>query len=134
MVIIHWRMLILECSQRCYGRTDCSVTISLRNFVGEGIINHVSDKALSSGRMIPTGTNNPAAVVLTQRLCYKRKYILKCGWRVSGIHFTCTLKATYCYNARLFIENSEIICLWGGRRNRMVVGFTTTYAMNTYHH
>jgi len=31
-------MLILECSQGCYGRTDGSVTISLRNFVGEGII------------------------------------------------------------------------------------------------
>jgi len=30
-------MLILECSQGCYGRTDDSVTISLRNFVGEGI-------------------------------------------------------------------------------------------------
>ena len=30
-------MLILECSQGCYGRTDGSVTISLRNFVGEGI-------------------------------------------------------------------------------------------------
>jgi len=36
--------LILECSQGCYGRTgqtegrkDGSVTISLRNFVGEGI-------------------------------------------------------------------------------------------------
>jgi hypothetical protein len=28
----------LECSQGCYGRTDGSVTISLRNFVGEGII------------------------------------------------------------------------------------------------
>jgi len=32
-------MLILECSQGCYGRTDSSVTISLRNFVGEGIKN-----------------------------------------------------------------------------------------------
>jgi hypothetical protein len=31
-------MLILECSQGCYGRTDGSVSISLRNFVGEGII------------------------------------------------------------------------------------------------
>ena len=31
-------MLILECSQGCYGRTDGSVTISLRNFVSEGII------------------------------------------------------------------------------------------------
>ena len=31
-------MLILECSQGCYGRKDGSVTISLRNFVGEGII------------------------------------------------------------------------------------------------
>jgi len=39
-------MLILECSQGCYGRTDGrkegradgSVTISLPNFVGEGII------------------------------------------------------------------------------------------------
>ena len=38
LVKIHGRMLILECSQGCYGRTDGSVTISLRNFVGEGII------------------------------------------------------------------------------------------------
>ena len=30
-------MLILECSQGCYGRTEGSVTISLRNFVGEEI-------------------------------------------------------------------------------------------------
>jgi hypothetical protein len=30
LVKIHWRMLILECSQGCYGRTDGSVTISLR--------------------------------------------------------------------------------------------------------
>ena len=37
LVKIHWRMLILECSQECYGRTDGSVTISLHNFVGEGI-------------------------------------------------------------------------------------------------
>ena len=37
VVKIHWRMLILECSQGCYGRTNCSITISLRNFVGEGI-------------------------------------------------------------------------------------------------
>ena len=44
-------MLILECSQGCYGMTDGqkegrkdermdgSVTVSLRNFAGEGIIN-----------------------------------------------------------------------------------------------
>ena len=38
LVKIRWRMLILECSQGCYGRTDGSVTISLCNFVGEGII------------------------------------------------------------------------------------------------
>ena len=42
LVKIHWRMLILECSQECYGRTDGrtdgSVSIFLRNFVGEGII------------------------------------------------------------------------------------------------
>jgi hypothetical protein len=38
LVKIHWRMLILEWSQGCYWRTDGSVTISLRNFVGEGII------------------------------------------------------------------------------------------------
>jgi hypothetical protein len=49
LVKIHWRMLILECSQGCDGRTDGrterqkdgrtdgSVTLSLRNFVGEGI-------------------------------------------------------------------------------------------------
>ena len=30
-------MLILECSQGRYGRTDCRVTISLRNFVGKRI-------------------------------------------------------------------------------------------------
>jgi hypothetical protein len=30
--------LCLECSQGCYRRTDGSVTISLCNFVGEGII------------------------------------------------------------------------------------------------
>jgi len=40
LVKIQWRMLILECSQGCYRRTDGSITISLRNFVGEGIINH----------------------------------------------------------------------------------------------
>ena len=38
LVKIHWMMLILEWSQGCYGRTDGSVTISLRNFVGEEII------------------------------------------------------------------------------------------------
>jgi hypothetical protein len=38
LVKIHWRMLIPECSQRCDGRTEGSVTISLRNFAGEGII------------------------------------------------------------------------------------------------
>jgi hypothetical protein len=37
LVKIHWRMLIIECSQGCYGRTNSSVSISLRNFVGEGI-------------------------------------------------------------------------------------------------
>jgi hypothetical protein len=37
LVKIHWRMLILECSQGLW-RTDGSVTISPRNFVGEGII------------------------------------------------------------------------------------------------
>jgi hypothetical protein len=40
LVKIHWRMLILECSQGCYGRMDGSVTISHRNFVGEGIIKY----------------------------------------------------------------------------------------------
>ena len=38
LVKIHGWMLILECSQGCYGRTDGSVTISLHNFVGEGLI------------------------------------------------------------------------------------------------
>jgi hypothetical protein len=45
LVKIHWRMLIQECSQGCDGQTDGrtegrmdgSITISLRNFVGEGI-------------------------------------------------------------------------------------------------
>ena len=39
LVNIQWKTLILECSQGCYRRTDGSVTISLRNFVGEGIFN-----------------------------------------------------------------------------------------------
>ena len=30
-------MLILECSKGCYRRTDGSVSISFRNFLGEGI-------------------------------------------------------------------------------------------------
>ena len=41
LVKIHWRMLILECSQGLWltdGQKDGSVTISPRNFVGEGII------------------------------------------------------------------------------------------------
>ena len=38
LVKIHWRMLILECSQGLWTRTDGSITISPRNFVGEGII------------------------------------------------------------------------------------------------
>ena len=50
LVKIHWRLLILECSQGCYGRTDGrtdgSITISLRNFVGEGIILLTKDRWL----------------------------------------------------------------------------------------
>ena len=45
-VKIHWRMLIIECPQGCYGRTNSSVSISLRNFVGEGIKSHVCDRLL----------------------------------------------------------------------------------------
>ena len=40
-------MLILECSQGCDGRTDGSVTISLRNFVGEGIKSSSNDNSLN---------------------------------------------------------------------------------------
>ena len=40
LVKIHRRMLILGCSQGCDRRTEGSVTISLRNFAGEGIIIH----------------------------------------------------------------------------------------------
>jgi len=42
LVKIYLEMLILECLQGRYerdGMTDGSVTISLRNFVGEGIMN-----------------------------------------------------------------------------------------------
>jgi hypothetical protein len=51
LVKIHWRILILECWQGCYGMTDGSVTISLRNFVGEGIITEQS--------LIAKGSNWP---------------------------------------------------------------------------
>ena len=47
LVKIHWRMLILECSQGCDGRTNGSVTISLRNFVGEGIKSSSDDNSLN---------------------------------------------------------------------------------------
>ena len=47
LVKIHWRMLILECSQGCDGRTDGSVTISLRNFVGEGMKSSSNDNSLN---------------------------------------------------------------------------------------
>ena len=40
-------MLILECSQGFYGRTDGSVIISLRNFVGEGIIKDYAERSLT---------------------------------------------------------------------------------------
>ena len=42
-------MLILECSQGCDGRTDGSVTvtISLRNLVGEGMKSSSNDNSLN---------------------------------------------------------------------------------------
>ena len=40
-------MLILECSHGCDGWTDGSVTISLRNFVGEGIKSSSNDNSLN---------------------------------------------------------------------------------------
>ena len=53
LVKIHWRMLILECSQglwrtdgRTEGRTDGSFTISPRNFVGEGIKSQENKQSL----------------------------------------------------------------------------------------
>ena len=52
LVKIHWRMLILECSQGCYGRTDGSVTLSLRNFVGEGIISLQVSFPLTTGTKV----------------------------------------------------------------------------------
>jgi len=30
-------------------------------------------------------------------------------------------------------KDSWFLCIWRGRRGRMVVGFTTTYAISTYH-
>ena len=56
LVKIHWRILILACSKGCYGwtdgrqdgRKDGSVTISLRNFVGEGIAKWTSTSCLHS--------------------------------------------------------------------------------------
>ena len=47
LVKIHWRMLIIECSQGCDGWTDGSVTISLRNFVGKGIKSSSNDNSLN---------------------------------------------------------------------------------------
>jgi hypothetical protein len=54
LVKIHWRMLILECSQGCDGRTEGSITISLRNLVGEGIIKLlcISNQIVTFGLML----------------------------------------------------------------------------------
>jgi hypothetical protein len=41
LVKIHWRMLIFTRMLRKDGWTDSCITISLRNFVGEGIITHL---------------------------------------------------------------------------------------------
>jgi len=53
-------MLILECSQECYGRTDGrkdgSVTISLRNFVGEGIKKTMKRIALTCSQLLKVYT------------------------------------------------------------------------------
>ena len=66
LVKIDWRMLILECSQGCYGRregrkdgrTDGSVDISLRNFVGKGIISWPEWDHKSLLITWPTNTTN----------------------------------------------------------------------------
>jgi hypothetical protein len=60
LVKIHWRMLILECSQGCDRRTEGSVTISLRNFVGEGIIQILGG---SSGRGLYVGSGGYPSVM-----------------------------------------------------------------------
>jgi len=53
-------MLILECSQGCYGRTegrtDGSVTISLRNFVGEVIKTKQKQKRTQENQQKTTKT------------------------------------------------------------------------------
>jgi hypothetical protein len=45
-------MLILEYSQGCYGRTEGSVTISLRNFVGEEIAKILTIMLMHTGGVI----------------------------------------------------------------------------------
>jgi hypothetical protein len=84
LVKIHWRMLILECSQvlwRTEGRTDGSITISPRNFVGEGIINSIrSAVELSEGNLHLKVTNDE----LQNSVSMFAKSTVKRGWHGVG--------------------------------------------------
>jgi len=74
-------VLILECSQGCYGRTDGSVTISLRNFVGEGITSqqsfvtqkHCSDQENRDG-------GHKIFVMVTSTLLLQTPGLVACLW------------------------------------------------------
>ena len=82
LIKIHWRMLILECSQGCYrrteGRTDGSITISLHNFVGEGIIILPSSKSQTSIIVVhSTQIILQEKVLKFQNQCWSKKEIKK---------------------------------------------------------
>jgi hypothetical protein len=76
-------MLILECSQGCYGRTDGSITISLRNFVGiaESGIKH------QKSNQINHPSNNP----INDLFQFKRFR----GLTVHFVYTLCSLNATF---------------------------------------
>ena len=65
-------MLILECSQGCYGMTDGSVTISLRNFFGEGTKTKEEQHLLHQD----IGMNPGAREVQESRVSYKTIAVL----------------------------------------------------------
>ena len=77
-------MFILECSQECYeGRTDRSVTISIRNFVGEGIISmphmQVTYNFKASPLISPWSLNSIWSLISTNPYAYL--FVITCNYK-----------------------------------------------------
>jgi hypothetical protein len=107
LVKIHWRMLILECSQGCYGRTEGqkdgrSITITLRKFVCEGIkrarvVLIVFDDVLYHVRYYTVTISYRRST----RIRYQITYILISDENITGMKTKCLWNIV---NSSLFVE------------------------------